>query len=565
MKTRPALAAFLVLLAGAPFVAWADDDKAATPNLGTTGGEPFAVINGERQTAPSIPMGDPATIARIIDEGKNRSQVMKHLEYLSLEIGPRLTGSSRLERANIWAKEQFESFGLTARLHKWGEIPVRFDRGPSTGVVYQVDDVPADAGGAQTREPRKVRDLEFSTLAWTPGTNGPVRGRVVKEPMTEEEYNAVRGELNGAWVLLRPPPVRGQRGVRNRAADRYEQRAAARRKVAEGEPVESIDIRSRLVFDGVAGFISPSRDERVWTGGYGGWRRLDPTKPETWPKDVEVTVRQSDYDFINSRLADNEPIEVEFDLDHQKIAGPIPVYNTIAEIRGSEFPDEVVIVSGHLDSWDGPGSQGTTDNGTGSSVTIETARILAAVGAKPKRTIRFILWTGEEQGLLGSRAYVQEIKDDWDKIVACFVDDGGTNYQGGLPAHEVQVPYLAAATAPVNATFPDKTVNIRVSAARRTAGGGSSDHASFLAVGIPGFFWDEVGRADYGRGWHTQYDRIDLAIPEYLVQSATCSAITAYNLACAPEMLPRPPREEPATERPREQPAPAAEPEKVGS
>jgi len=211
---------------------------------------------------------------------------------------------------------------------------------------------------------------------------------------------------------------------------------------------------------------------------------------------------------------------------------------------GTEFPDEVIIISAHLDSWDGPGSEGSTDNGTGSSVTLEAARILAAVGAKPKRTIRFVNWTGEEQGLLGSEAYVERIKDHWPNISACFVDDGGTNYQGGLGAADFMVEFLAAATAPINNQFYSETdkkwlnVNIRHSG-KKIETHGSSDHASFNAVGIPGFFWDETGRADYGYGWHTQHDTLELAIPEYLMQSATNSALVAYRLACAPSLLPR--------------------------
>jgi Zn-dependent M28 family amino/carboxypeptidase len=172
-----------------------------------------------------------------------------------------------------------------------------------------------------------------------------------------------------------------------------------------------------------------------------------------------------------------------------------------------------------------------------------------AAGAKPKRTIRIILWTGEEQGLMGSRSYVERHKDQLDKISAVFVDDGGTNYEGGVPAADCQVEWLAAATAPTNNEFYDATdrkflnVNVRPTGPQLRSGGGS-DHVSFNQAGVPGFYWDEVGRATYGYGWHTQHDRIDLAIPNYLAQSATNSAITAYNLACAEGLLPRPPKAE---------------------
>ncbi len=304
-------------------------------------------------------------------------------------------------------------------------------------------------------------------------------------------------------------------------------------------------IDERVFLAGPAGYISASGDERVRTGG--SYRNVS---MDNLPKDCEIQVRSSDYDYMNSRVSDGGTIYAEIKCDHTFTAGPIKVYDTVAEIKGTQWPDEVVIVSAHLDSWNGPGSQGTTDNGTGSSVTLEAARILTAVGAKPKRTIRFILWTGEEQGLLGSRAYVKMLKeaDKLKNISAVFVDDGGTNYEGGLHCIDSQVDFLGAATAPVNGVFWSSTdkrfLDVNIQPGRRMGGGisgGSSDHASFLAEKVPGYFWDEVGRADYGFGWHTQNDKLELAIPEYLIQSSTCAAVTAYNLACAPSLLPREP------------------------
>jgi hypothetical protein len=328
-------------------------------------------------------------------------------------------------------------------------------------------------------------------------------------------------------------------------AKRGQARPAPRRREPAYDPVLA------LVLDASpAGFISSSKDERVWTTSAPGWRD---TAPDDMPRDVEVTVRERDYDFMAARLAEGLEIEAEFDLSATFEPGPIPCYNTIAEIPGTTHPDEVVIVSAHLDSWNGPGSQGTTDNGTGSAVVMEAARLLMAADARPHRTIRFILWTGEEQGLLGSARYLESLsEEERARISAVFVDDGGTNYQGGLVCIESMRDYLAAATAPINGRFfsphdararPDDPgagrLNVNIRTADNMPRGGGSDHATFNRAGIPGFFWDEVGRADYGRGWHTQYDRIDLAIPEYLAQSATCMAVTAYNLACAPGLLPR--------------------------
>ena len=216
-----------------------------------------------------------------------------------------------------------------------------------------------------------------------------------------------------------------------------------------------------------------------------------------------------------------------------------------------------MIISGHLDSWDGPGSKATQDNGTGSAVTLEAARILMAVGAKPKRTIRFILWSGEEQGLLGSREYVKNLSDEEKaNISAVFVDDGGTNYEGGVSCIASMEPMLASAIAPVQAAFPDLPMTLDVREKMSRFGG--SDHAPFGLQGIPAFFWMESGSGgregkNYRFIHHTQHDTLRYAVPEYLVQSATCAAVTAYNLACADTLLPRQVQE--VAEEPAEEPA----------
>lgn len=631
-----------------------------------------ALVANEPVEAPQIPMGNPATIDAIIDEGLHRNRVMDHLIYLTENFGARLTASSSLEQANRWSAQKFREWGLTGvELQEWNRASLRFDRGPSRAVAM----IPVEEG-----DPRTTREFEFSTLAWTVGTQGPVRGEIVKMPETPEAAEALRDRLSGAWVLITPEADNrlGIRGVTGQMNARRSLRDSIHESIANGEPSLNADHVSILtdhggvysgtiagpgidennntfvvemtisasgrprmsagipdlstapIYDlglednnitfhsdapagtfhymlqaddagglkgvatlnqtpyqitltreeslesetleryhdwaslrtvleaGPAGFIASSRDERVWTSSTARGEDLLKLTMDDVSPDIEIVVRESDYDHVNSKLADGQTLMAEIDLDHTLTPGPIPLYNTIAEIRGTEFPDEVVIISAHLDSWNGPGSTGTVDNGTGSAVTMEAARILATVGARPKRTIRFILWTGEEQGLMGARAYVASLsQDELDKISAVFVDDGGTNYQGGIPAADFMVDYLAAATAPTNSLFtsPEHTswaradddpsndhgfmnVNIRPTGDKIQTHSGS-DHAAFNAVGVPGFFWDEVGRASYWEAWHTQNDTIDQAIPEYLRQSATNSAITAYNLASAPGLLPR--------------------------
>jgi len=461
------------------------------------------------------------TVMRIIDEGQNRNQVMVHLTELCEGIGPRLTGSTRVLQANEWAAAKFTEFGLeNVHQHEWGTIPVGFDRGPSTG-----------------RMTRPIqREFEFTARAWSAGTVGPVSGRVIREPRTQEEFDAVAEELDGAWILR--PAVGGRR------------RGVVGGIDPPGEFLEALREAN------IAGLITSSANELVQTGAVRGWRDLT---IDTLPEHVSVTIRRSDYDAINSRLFDGETVEVEFDLDHTFVEGPIPNFNTIGDIRGSTWPDEIVIVSGHIDSWDGPGSQGTVDNGTGTSVTIEAARILAAAidgnpDARPKRTIRFILWTGEEQGLLGSRAYVNELsEEDRARISAVFVDDSGTNHQTGVTAIESMVPMLEWAFEPSNYAFPEKQLQPNV--AERMPRRGASDHQPFINVGIPGYFWSKTGRANYRYAWHTQNDRMDQAVPEYLLFNSTVSALTAYMVANAETLMPRElPEEE-------EEAAPVAEPE----
>lgn len=435
--------------------------------------------------------GDPEVISRIIDEGKNRNQVIRHLEYLCIQIGPRLTGSSNLQKACEWTRDMFKSFGLqNAHLEQWGEVPVGFRRGPNQ-IARMVAPYP--------------RTFQFTTRAWSAGTNGLVRGPAVKAPENAEAARAMKDQLKGAWVLM-PPQQRGQR------------------------PNEELENALREA--GIAGKIFPSRNELVITSG--SWRGL------TWenlPTDVEVTVRLSDYQAVMSALdAGQQPI-LEIWAENIWEPGPVPVYNVIADIPGTEKPEEMVIVSGHLDSWDGPGSQGTCDNGTGTMVALEAARLLMTAGAEPKRTIRFILWTGEEQGLLGSRAYVEMHKDELDKISAVLVDDGGTNYSGGLVCIESMRPMLEKAIAPLNEAFPELPVTLRV--VESMPRGGGSDHVPFNQAGVPGFFWVETGVANYTYVHHTQHDNISAAIHPYLFQSSVAAAVTAYNLACADTLLPR--------------------------
>jgi Zn-dependent M28 family amino/carboxypeptidase len=220
---------------------------------------------------------------------------------------------------------------------------------------------------------------------------------------------------------------------------------------------------------------------------------------------------------------------LEVEITNKLIPGPLPVYNTIGEIRGSEKPDEFVIVGAHLDSWDL--GQGTTDNGTGTCVVLETARLLAKSPVRPKRTIRFVLFTGEEQGLHGSKAYVQQHKDELPHTSAAIVHDTGTGKITGLAlqGRDILKPIMEAELATLQ-ELGVTDINVRPMR--------GSDHESFDGAGVPGFMFRQ-DPAEYRLTHHSQSDTLDKAKEPELVQGAQVMAVAAMRVANRDEMLPR--------------------------
>ena len=445
--------------------------------------------------------GDPSTLERIVNQGKYHNQVMKRLHELCFDIGPRVTGSPKLSKAQHWAMRKFKSWGLTnIHLEQWGEVPVGFERG--------------DHQMGRMVEPYDTK-ITFTTMNWMPGTQGLVRADAVMAPKTMAEFERDKPKLKGAWVVYYAGTGMG----------------------GPKQP-EPADVKKALDALGIAGRIYGSQDERVWSHGTYKDKTI-----EKHSSDVQIIVSKPDFDRITRNIGFGRKTVLEFQAENKWFKGPIPQYNVVAEIKGTEKPDEVVIVCAHLDSWNSPGSQGANDNGTGTVTAIEAARILSAARAKPKRTIRFILWAGEEQGLLGSSAYVKANEAEWDKISAVLNDDGGSNYQSGYWGYAQMKPMLEAAYAPTVKAFPEMPQHFDVYTDMSNDGG--SDQASFNYVGIPGLSVRQAGRQNYGHVWHTQFDRYEEAIPEYLVQASTNHAVVSYNLACADTLLPRGPKPKP--------------------
>ncbi len=467
-----------------------------------------SLLRAQETQAPSSapPIGSATDIQKIIHIGTTDNRVQEHLDYLTNRIGPRLNGSEGMQAACDWARNRFEEMGLShCRLERWGEFPVGFERGPSYGVMLQ---------------PKSMK-LEFGTNAWTAGTRGRVPGMAVMAPETMQELDSIHESLEGAYVLTAPR----QRGRRSRREAPDAEETGKKRPSIE----ETRQVREALSNCKIAGFVQSTSDERILTGG-----RYNISMDEL-PSTPMINLLKTQWDEIRGLLEAGEKVELAFDIRNHFRRGPIPLSNVIAEIPGTEFPDEFVVVGGHIDSWDG--ATGATDNASGCATTMEAARILMTAGVKPKRTIRFMLWSGEEQGLLGSKAWVQQNPKEAQNISAVFVHDGGTNYVSGITCTPAMQPDFEKVFADI--LDLDERTPFAISTVDTMRPRGGSDHVPFIAAGIPGFFWNQSGRATYRTTHHTQYDTFETVVPEYQKHSALVIAVGALGTANLDHLLPR--------------------------
>jgi carboxypeptidase Q len=501
--------------------------------------------------------------AGIVELGKYQNRAMEHLGHLTNDIGGRMAGSENHLEACEWARDQFERFGLkNAHLETATEIPVGFDRGRSTGFI---------------KSPLK-KELHFVTPSWTPGTNGIRRARAVMAPATVEDLERSRADLEGAWVLWR-------------AEKNWDDNEAYVQKWDEMEL-------------NVAGVITPSKGELIHSSGN---HRVDWDNLPTTPT---VILLQSEWNRITGIVTDGREVTLEFDIRNEFTKGPVKVHNVVADIPGAEIPDEYVIVGAHIDSHDA--GTGAMDDGTGVAAAMEAARLLMESGLQPRRTIRFVLFGGEELGLLGSNGYVQAHPELMPKVSAMYNMDMGADYISGILATDEmsddfeavfapvvklnpgmefeieQVEHLprtatdcgdaAAPTSPLipggcggrprvkrvvvgegdeaavgGAGCDDSKVPITVETtsgcSQTTAAepgkiriitmAGSSDHAPFLAAGVPAFMWKQKGENPVPYYLHTQKDTYDYVVPEYLEYSSVVIALAALGTANLDHMLSR--------------------------
>ena len=486
-----------------------------------------------------------AADVKVLETAQKDSEIMANLTHLSDMIGPRLTGSAALKNANQWAAEKMKGYGLSnVQLEPWA-IPAGWERGTATARII---------------EPDNGRSLSLAAAGWTPGTKGKIEADVVVvTARSTKDLEKYKGKLKGAVVLQGPPanvrPITDLNfdlpGARRpRPADTTPDKQPVpdknpekngdaqpdKKPATEPPPLDPRqgfafrrELAEFLAAEGAAVLLSDAGKPHGLLTTTGGWRGNDRVSaPEPLPS---AYVAHEHYALLYRLATRPEPAKtrVEIEISNKMFPGPITVYNTVGEIKGSEKPDEYVILGAHLDSWDL--AQGTTDNGTGSCVVLEAARLLVKSGVKPKRTIRFVLFTGEEQGLYGSKAYVQKHKDELPKISLCLVHDTGTGkvVAIGTQGREPVKPILEAELASLK-ELGLKEINLR--------GMGGSDHQSFEAAGVPGFAVQQ-DMSEYRLTHHSQSDTLDKAKEADLIQGAQVMAVTAMRVANLPELLPR--------------------------
>ncbi len=502
---------------------------------------------------------DYATIAQIRDEGLNRSQVMDHLWRLSEVYGPRLTGGPQILQASDWALKKFAEWGL-ANGHR-ETFP--FGRGWSL-VRFS----------AHMIEPQ-VQPLIGFPGSWSPGTNGTITAGVARVQITSEaDFARYKGRLAGTIVLTQPPrevrllegPIisrMGERELDEALTTPVPRARAGRGRSAEPDEPEQRQsrtrFRSRLVeflkSEGVVAMFERGSDsdmasvgsdlsfqqQRTDGGtvfpGSGGSRTSDPAAGLP-----TVTLAVEHYNRLARLLDHGVPVKVELNLEtkfHDETTEN--GFNTVAEIPGVDplLKDEVVILGAHFDSV--AAATGATDNATGSAAMMEAMRILKTLGVKPRRTIRIALWGAEEQGLLGSRAYVREHfadpatmvrKPAHAKVAAYFNSDNGTGRIRGvwLQSNLAVRPIFEQWIAPL------RDLGVVALGPRSVS---STDHVSFDNVGLPAFQF-MVDRLEYNsRTHHSNMDVFDRVQRDDMVQHATVIAVFAYNAAMRDEKLPR--------------------------
>jgi carboxypeptidase Q len=453
---------------------------------------------------------DSIIVAEIVNEANENSQLEKLAHEFIDGIGPRLVGTPQMKQAHDWAVAKYGTWGITARNEKWGEW-----RGWERGISH-IDMV----------YPR-VKSLEGMQLAWSPSTAGKTitaETIILTDAADSLAFQQWLPNVKGKFVMIsmcqptgRPDYNWEEFGLKESFEKmkkaRTEQTEAWRKRISKTGYTNK-ELARALEKAGAVGIVASN-----WSSGFG----VNKIFGANTTKVPTIDISLEDYGLLYRLTESGAKPKISVRADSKEL-GIVPTFNTIAEIKGTEKPDEYVMLSAHFDSWDG--ASGATDNGTGTLVMMEAMRILKKVYPNPKRTILVGHWGSEEQGLNGSRAFVEDHPEIVNNIQAFFNQDNGTGRvvtitgQGFLHAYE----YLGRWLSRVPSNIKDN-IETRFPG---SPGGGGSDFASFVAVGVPAFSLSSNSWLYGSYTWHTNRDTYDKIVFDDVRSNAILAAILAY-------------------------------------
>ncbi len=484
---------------------------------------------------------------RIIETGTTDNQSMQHLDVLSNRFGGRLVGSDAYENAAVWAASKFEEWGMKVIFDEVGELPVGFNRGPWFGRLL------AENG----------MHLHFATPSYTSGTKGVQRGHVLIEPKTEAEFERMKGKLEGAWVLISGEntgwPIdfseggdKIRRSIREKNKKIAEENQRIRKENRENrdkkrykkqeiqELVEHPALFYREMVD--AGILGIIQSSKVPIRVLYDRKNVHDLVFDSLPEVPDIKLDEHQYDVIYQMAKERRYFQLEFDIRNHFKMGPVKYHNVIGIIPGTEFPDEYVIMGGHLDAFDV--ATGGVDDGSGVTPTMEAARLIMEAGGKPKRTILTVLWAGEEFGLYGSKSWVKKNEDKLDKVSNMVNRDSGPTVPVSITVSEAMKEDFIPIAEAINRINPEFPLELKEREPReRPERPWGTDSGPFAVKGIPtiGFDLGDPKGYDfnYGEIWHTERDTYDKSIAEYQEHAAVATAILVYGIADLDHLLDR--------------------------
>lgn len=483
-------------------------------------------------------------VNKIIAAGKTDNQTMQHLDVLCNRFGGRPIGSDAYENAAEWAASKFREWGMKVEMDEAGTVPVGFNRGPWFGKLLG----------------ENAMDLHFATPSYTSGTKGVQTGHLLIEPKTQEEFNRMKSRLKGAWVLIGGKSEGWPVDYSEKANHRRDSLIAANVEIRKQN--RAIELENEKAGDSIpkkkllelneepalfykqmkdAGILGIIQSAPVPLRVLYDRKNIDSMTFENLPTLPDIKLDENQFTVIERMAKERRNFFLEFDIRNHFKPGPVKYYNVIGVIEGSKYPDEYVIMGGHLDSYDV--ATGGVDDGSGVTPTMEAARLIMQAGGKPKRTILVFLFAGEEFGLLGSKSWIKRNPGKLTSISNMFNRDGGPTVANSLSVPESWMDDFNEICEPLSSINPDFPFTLKKAEARqrpKTAWG--TDSGPFAVEGVPTLTFgteDTKGyNFSYGEIWHTERDLYNKSIAEYQEHTSIVTAIVVLGVANLNHLLP---------------------------